>query len=110
MTDVSIEKINKLIQETINCSHNENLLNVHMSPNDNIIYHLYQDGEITSQKGSWAYCRRTEFTLHYPINRHRNNFTFPLSTGKFGYVILTQENALLIRKMMVEMRDILENI
>ena len=103
MTSVSDEKnIKQLIQETINSSHNKNLIDQDMAPNANIIYHLYQDGEITSQKGSWAYGRRSEFTLHYPINGYKNNFTFYLSSGKFGYVIVTEENSLLIRKMMIE--------
>lgn len=103
MTYVSEEKnINKLIQKTINFSHNKNLIDENIAPNDNIIYHIYQDGEITSQKGSWAYGRRTEFTLHYPIHGYKNNFTFPLSKGKFGYAIVTKKNALLIRNMMIK--------
>jgi len=54
MTCVSDEKnIKKLIQETINFSHNKKLIDENMAPNANIIYHIYQDGEITSQKGSW---------------------------------------------------------
>ena len=73
-----------------------------MAPNSNIIYHIYQDGEITSQKGSWAYGRRSEFTLHYPIHGYTNNFIFPLNRGKFGYAIVTEENASLIRKMMIQ--------
>jgi hypothetical protein len=103
MSCASDEKnIKEIIQETINSSHNKNLVNVDMAPNTNLIYHLYQDGEITSQKGSWAYGRRSEFTLHYPIHVYKNNFTFPLIREKFGYVIVTEENALLIRKMMIE--------
>lgn len=103
MTCVSDEKnIKKLIQETINSLHNKKLIDENMAPNANIIYHLYQDGEITYQKGSWAYGRRSEFTLHYPIHGYTNNFTFPLNTGKFGYAIVTEENASLIRKMMIQ--------
>ena len=103
MTSVSDEKnIKKLIQETINFSHNKKLIDENIAPNANIIYHLYQDGEITSQKGSWAYGRRSEFTLYYPINGYKNIFSFPLSRGKFGYIIVTEKNALFIRKMMLE--------
>lgn len=103
MTCVSEEKnIKKLIQETINFSHNKNLIDENMAPNANIIYHIYQDGEITSQKGSWAYDRRSEFTIHYPIHGYTNNFIFPLNRGKFGYAIVTEENAVLIRKMMIK--------
>lgn len=103
MICVSEEKnIKKLIQEIINFSHNKKLIDENMAPNANIIYHIYQDGEITSQKGSWAYGRRSEFTLHYPIHGYTNNFTFPLNRGKFGYAIVTEENASLIRKMMIQ--------
>jgi len=110
MTSVSDEKnIKQLIQETINFSHNKNLIDENMSPNSNIIYHIYQDGEITSQKGSWAYGRRSEFTLHYPIHGYKNNFTFPLTRLTFGYAIVTEENSLLIRNMMLEDRKKNEN-
>jgi len=103
MTSFSDEKnIKKLIQETINFSHNKKLIDKNMAPNSNIIYHLYQDGEITFQKGSWAYGGRSEFTLHYPIYGYINNFTFSLNRGKFGYAIVTKENASLIRKMMIQ--------
>jgi len=103
MTCVSEEKnIKKLIQETINFSHNKKLIDENMAPNANIIYHIYQDGEITSQKGSWAYGRRSEFTIHYPIHGYTNNFIFPLNRGKFGYAIVTEENAVLIRNMMIK--------
>lgn len=103
MSSDSIEKnIKDDIQKVITSSHSKNLIDENMAPNANIIYHIYQDGEITSQKGSWAYDRRSEFTLHYPIHGYTNNFIFPLNRGKFGYAIVTQENAILIRKMMIK--------
>ena len=103
MTCVSEKKnIKQLIQEAINSSHNKNLINKNIAPNENIIYHLYQDGEITSQKGSWAYGRRSEFTLNYSIQGYRNKFIFPINQGAVGYAIVTEENSLLIRKMMIE--------
>jgi len=96
------EKNKDNIQQLIISSHNKKLIDENMAPNANIIYHIYQDGEITYQKGSWAYGRRSEFTLHYPIHRYTNNFTFPLNRDKVGYAIVTKENALLIRKMMIK--------
>lgn len=101
-SDLTKKNIKDDIQQIITSSHNKNLIDENMAPNANIIYHIYQDGEITSQKGSWAYGRRSEFTIHYPIHGYTNNFTFPLNTGKFGYAIVTEENAVLIRKMMIK--------
>ena len=101
-SDSDEKNIKEIIQQKISSSHNKNLIDENMAPNANIICHIYQDGEITSQKGSWAYGRRSEFTLHYPIHGYTNNFIFPLNRGKFGYAIVTEENAVLIRKMMIK--------
>ena len=55
MSSDSDEKNKEIIQQTIKSSHNKNLVDENMDPNANIIYHIYQDGEITYQKevGIW---------------------------------------------------------
>lgn len=92
---------NELISK-INESHNPNLINCNASPNDNIIYHIYFNGEITHQKGGWAYLQRSEFTLEHSIYPSNNNLKqyFP----KDGYAITTLENAKIIRNMIKEIK------
>lgn len=64
------------------------------SPNANTIYHLYNDGEITSEKGGWAYGQRSVFTSAYPIkNCHLLRFTF-------RYVVLPYEECMKFRERM----------
>lgn len=76
------------------------------SPNGNIIYHLYSDGEITSQKGGWAYLQRSEFT-------NGNNYSnsnckkFNLKLAKEDdhnrtYVVLTEDECKYFRSKMFE--------
>jgi len=86
------------------------------SPNENVIYHLYNDGEITHQKGSWAYLKRSEFPnnvkdeIIITAKKLRNQFVFPKKIEKdvgLSYAILTKEEC---HKFNMEMKDILENI
>jgi hypothetical protein len=92
------------IKEIINSTHNPSLINVKEAPNENTIYHIYSDGEITSQKGSWAYGQRSEFTSYYPLDKFIPVDYFPIvrtnSNGiKFGYAIVTYHDALKIREL-----------
>lgn len=69
---------------------------VNASPNGNIIYHLYSNGEITYQKGAWAYPKRSEFNHTYEI---RNARKFPFKFVKEAadgttYAILTKEECI----------------
>jgi hypothetical protein len=69
------------------------------SPNANTIYHLYNDGEITSEKGGWAYGQRSVFTSAYPVkNSDRLHFTF-------RYVVLPYEECLAFRKRMEQIAN-----
>lgn len=90
------------IVDLINKSHNPNLVIPDESPNGNLIYHIYSDGEVTSQKGGWAYLQRSEFNENY--NRFKNNYVnlFPLKRGEFTYAIVTREDALKIQKILLE--------
>jgi hypothetical protein len=76
------------------------------SPNGNTIYHLYSDGEITFQKGGWAYGQRSEFTLLYSIkDSDKLQFTFlrPTESGKSTYVILTEQECRQFREKMIKL-------
>jgi hypothetical protein len=92
------------IYELIAKYHNPNLINKKQQPMENMIYHLYDDGEITEQKGGWAYGMRTERTLFYPFPNG-----FRLETNKFpnkrinnnkvyGFIICQYEIALDIKE------------
>ena len=93
----------ELINNQIKLSHNPELVIKNESPNSNTIYHIYEDGEITSQKGGFAYLQRSEFTSHAPINigpKKQVKFDFPLGLGS-KYAIVTESDAIIIRNMMI---------
>ena len=69
------------------------LIKIDMAPNENIIFHLYKDGALTSQKGSWAYGSRSEFTI-LPSIRPHPDFVFPAK----GYVRLPEQEGTCLRK------------
>jgi hypothetical protein len=76
------------------------LIHDEMSPCENRIYHLYEDGEITNQKGSWAYQQRSEFPSESPIIHGESPFMLPISWGQHTYAILTYEECLRTRQKM----------
>lgn len=72
------------------------------SPNENHIYHLYSNGEITYQKGAWAYGQRSEFNCAYEISGARNiqfKFVNEAADGT-TYAILTKEQCFYFREWM----------
>lgn len=86
------------LKDFIHSCNNPKLIDTNMAPLENTIYHIYSDGEITEQKGSWAYGHRNERTWTYPVFENiyvkdlfpyerNNNF------GTFGYAIVTFEDA-----------------
>ena len=95
------------ISECIASAHNPALVIKTESPNGNIIHHVYSDGEITSQKGGWAYLQRSEFTEVFPKFGKQFIDLFPIKTnnrydGNFSYAIVTEENALKIVSMITK--------
>ena len=92
--------------------HNPSLVIPEESPNGNIIYHLYSDGEITYQKGGSAYLNRTEFPDSFAIDNNNNNKldinNFPLIRNgnnniKYGYLIETKEDCIAIRNEILKL-------
>ena len=94
------------LQELINKSHNTQLVNVEKSPNENTIYHIYSDGEITYQKGSWAYLNRSEFSEKSSLSNNFTQLEFPKKTYNYGYAIVTLEDAIVIRDMMIKINNL----
>lgn len=95
------EKIDELNSRVI-AAHNAHIvdgicklidLSPDASPNGNLIYHLYNDGAITYQKGAYAYLNRTEFTNKSGVTGYNTIFKFPIQTydGLESFAVLTQE-------------------
>jgi hypothetical protein len=81
------------------------------SPNGNIIYHLYSTGEITSQKGAWAYLDRSEFTIlddFMPTSGlQQYPFKFPKKArDSITYAILTYDEAKMFREKMLKIYNL----
>ena len=110
-----LENIYKLINEY----HNPDLVKPTDAPNSNIITHIYSDGEITEQKGGFAYLQRNERTIKCPISNIDNGnleiikldldiTKFPKikangSLSKFGYAIVLEKHANEIRNEMLKL-------
>jgi len=76
------------------------------SPNGNHMYHLYSDGEITSQKGGWAYGQRSVFQWSSPVPGIKKlKFDFPKKHQQVEetYVILTEKECNEFRYQMIEL-------
>ena len=103
-----IKQLNAEILESHNAHYKvspKGLINPDLSPNENQIYHLYSTGEITAQKGGWAYLERSEFTLHHKLtNFNKLNMEF-VNKALYGssYVILTEEECVKYRNKMFEL-------
>ena len=109
MAEEQRNKIYKMLEEL----NDDNLINKNESPNTNTIYHLYSDGNITYQKGGMAYRARSEFNLVSSITINMNldidKFKYLLNTNThtFGYIIVSDVNAVLIRNEMLKLTEML---
>jgi hypothetical protein len=97
----------------VNAAHNAHIVNgectlidvsPNASPNANQIYHLYNDGTVTFQKGAYAYLRRSEFTNQCSVTGYNTIFKFPIETrdGLMTYAVLTKEQCIQFRTEMKE--------
>lgn len=76
------------------------------SPNGNTMYHLYVDGEITYQKGGWAYGQRSVFPSCSPVPGIKNlKFDFPKKHHNVEetYAILTEQECIDFRNKMIDL-------
>jgi hypothetical protein len=96
------DHLNKMIAE----KHNPKLVIRGESPNKNKIYHIYNNGQITHQKGGRAYLERNEFVEKYSISSQIKTLDFPMvgdsSTIGIKYAIVTLNDAISIREKMIE--------
>jgi hypothetical protein len=100
--DSTLKNKNTMIKDMIIMYHNPDLVKSTESPNGNRIYHIYSDGEITNQKGGFAYLRRSEFTTKGPIDGLKKMNVFPIENGDYSYAIVTEEDAIKIREEMIK--------
>ena len=119
--DSTKQEVLNNIYDLINKYHNLDLVNPNDSPNSNIITHIYSDGEITEQKGGFAYLQRSERTIEPPVTKCNNikkiicnidiNIDicrFPKikvngNRSKFGYAIVLEKHANEIRNEMLKL-------
>lgn len=102
---MSVDKLYDLVRE---CN-NPKLVDPKEAPNANKIIHIYNDGEITEQKGGFAYLRRNVRTIEYGIGKNYDHLKFPsvysLNGTTTGYAIVTLEDAYKIRSLMIELKS-----
>lgn len=103
------------VDQLIATAHNPSLVIPDESPNGNTVYHIYDDGKITYQKGGFAYMQRSEFIDTESIEEKNithinglkimltNVLTFPKKINTDGpkYSIVSRENAVIIREAMI---------
>lgn len=98
--DHEIDDFNTMIL----CKHNSNASRYQLS---NDVYHLYEDGTITQQRGGIDYLAKTEYIVKTKIHNMENvTFRFPMQSSEFGmsYAVLNEYDANIGR---AQMRDIL---
>lgn len=105
--EFDVRKLNRSISEAHDLHYRfspTGLIDCKQSPNQNLIYHLYNDGEITFQKGSTAYLERSEFTLCPSLYAlYRNSkllpmFAFPKANDGRSYAVLTESQCVEFRE------------
>ena len=125
ITEEQKVRIADLCQRVVN-AHNAHIVNglcdlIDRSPgacpNGNQIYHLYSDGEITYQKGAWAYEKRGEHTYYhfgepqykadYLFYGRNTLFKFSInSCNGLTYSVLSREECVAFRDEMKEIMNI----
>lgn len=105
---LEIELLNQLINDTHNwhyISSPNGLVNPKDSPNGNQIYHLYSTGEISFQKGGWAYLQRSECISDGKITNYQKlGLKLPKEAADgTTYAILTKEECTKFRIKMIEL-------
>jgi hypothetical protein len=95
------KNIDLSVQDMIISYHNPALVQQNASPNGNWIYHIYSDGEITHQKGGFAYLMRSELSEKNPVYKFKKKLEFPMKGPTHSYAIVTKEHAILIRGAMI---------
>jgi len=104
--------ISNKINEKIKLYHNEELIKTNEQPNENKIYKLYENFEITMEKGGWAYGQRSQFTYKNRLFTKKPNYLddfpikeYPKNPYGLSYAIMTLDQCLEIYALMKEYLD-----
>jgi hypothetical protein len=105
---IESKQLNELITDAHNwhyISSPSGLVNPNDPPNGNHIYHLYSTGEISFQKGGWAYLQRNECVLEGRLSNYQKlGLKLPKeSIDGCTYAILTKEECTTFREQMIEL-------
>ena len=91
----------KRIETLANTYHSLKLIDLSASPNENTIYILWGDLEITDEKGSWAFGQRNVRTFESPVF-HFNVFAFPFFRNEYCGIMLTLDECRLFKQWILE--------
>ena len=69
-----MEELKKLVET----HHSQDLVKTDQSPNGNVQTLIFNDGEIISTKGGWAFMKRSLITVKGPVVDHRASIAFPI--------------------------------
>jgi len=102
------KQLNELIIDAHNWHYTSSptgLVNPSESPNGNQIYHLYSTGEISFQKGGWAYLQRSECIAEGKLSNYQKiGLKLPKKASDGStYAILTKEECTKMRAQMIEL-------
>jgi len=105
---IETELLNQLINDLHDwhyISSPTGLVNPKDSPNGNQIYHLYSTGEISFQKGGWAYLQRSECIAEGKITNYQQlGLKLPKEAADGStYAILTKEECTKFRVQMIDL-------
>ena len=88
------------VQDFAKKCHNPDLVKPDEAPNANRITHIYEDGEITNQKGGSAYGQRSETTDWSAMGITGLNVEMPIKRNGHSYAMVTDDDARKILDMM----------
>lgn len=94
------KEVKEKIENIASLYHSPQLININSAPNDNIIYMIWNDGEISEEKGSWTFGQRNVRTFQTSLTFRLNLFQFPFIRGNFSGIILSKEDCIHFRNFL----------
>lgn len=97
---LSWNEVKEKIENIATIFHSPQLIDVSSSPNENTIYIIWNDGEISEEKGSYAFGQRNVRTYQSTLTFKRNVFNFPFVRSHYRGVILSVNDCIIFRKFL----------
>ena len=92
--------LNEVLYYCIKTYYNYDLIDKNMAPNENQIYILWNDGEITAEKGGNVFGHRTPFTKASSFHI-KNKYDFPYERNGYTGIIAKLEYCYIMRAIML---------